>query len=192
LGGSGGLNTAAGAAGTGTALTGPQIATQLGALSATIGQGGFIGAADNAGRFVGNQNAGAQSLQGSSMSGGQFGGGQFGGGQFGDRGQGQSGFNQQGNFNQQNRRTIRPQQRIAFEYPQRAQETIQTNLNGQFERLQTNRPELQGVEVVLAPNNDVVLRGQVRTEEDKKLAAMYARMEPGVRSVTNELTVAAN
>jgi osmotically-inducible protein OsmY len=189
--GGNGLNTAAGATGQ-AGLTGPQIATQLGALSATIGQGGFIGAADNAGRFVGNQNAGTQSLQGTSMSGTQF-GGQFGGGQFGDRSQGQNGFSQQNNFNQQqNRRMIRPQQRIAFEYPQRAQESIQTDLSARFERLQTTRPELEGVEIVLAANSEVVLRGQVRTEEDKKLAAMYARMEPGVRSVRNELTIAEN
>jgi osmotically-inducible protein OsmY len=172
-------------------LTGPQIATQLGALSATIGQGGFIGQADNAGRFIGNQNAGQQSLQGTSMSGGQFGGSQFGSrGQQGQ--QSRNGFNQQGNYGQQSRRTIRPQQRIAFEYPQRAQATIQTNLSGQFQRLQTTRPELQGVEVQLAANNEVILRGQVRTEEDKKLAAMYARMEPGVRSIKNELTIEAN
>lgn len=191
FGGTGGMNAAAGGTGTGNALTGPQIATQLGQLSATIGQGGFIGAADNAGRFVGNQNAGSQSLQGTSMSGGQFGGGQF---ASRSQGQGQNGFNQQNNFNnqQQNRRTIRPQQRIAFQYPQRAQDTIQTRLNTQFERLQTTRPELEGVEIVLAANNEVVLRGQVRTEEDKKLAAMYARMEPGVRSIRNELTIEAN
>jgi osmotically-inducible protein OsmY len=190
FGGTGGLNTAAGGTGTGTALAGPQIATQLGQLSATIGQGGFIGQADNAGRFVGNQNAGTQSLQATSMSGGQFGGGQF---ASRGQGQGQNGFNQQNNFsNQQNRRTIRPQQKIAFQYPQRAQETIQTRLNTQFERLQTTRPELEGVEIVLAANNEVVLRGQVRTEEDKKLAAMYARMEPGVRSIKNELTIEAN
>ncbi len=192
LGGNSGLNAGAGAAGQ-SGLTGPQISTQLGALSATIGQGGFIGQADNAGRFIGNQNAGQQSIQGTSMSGGQFGGSQFGSrGQQGQNGQGQNGFNQQGNFNQQSRRTIRPQQRIAFDYPQRAQAEIQTDLSGQFQRLQTTRPELEGVEVQLAANNQVILRGQVRTEEDKKLAAMLARMEPGVRSVKNELTIEAN
>lgn len=190
--GFGGAGAGAGAGGaTGqTSLTGPQIATQLGQLSATAGQGGFIGQADNAGRFVGNQTAGTQSLQATSMGGGQ------GGGQFGNRAQGgqggQNGFNQQGNSNQQARRTIRPQQRIAFQYPQRAQEAIQTNLNTQFTRLRTTRPELQSVEVVLASNTEVVLRGQVRTEDDKKLAAIYARMEPGVRNIKNELTIEAN
>jgi osmotically-inducible protein OsmY len=178
------LNTAGGAAGQ-TSMTGPQISTELGALSATIGQGGFIGTSDNAGRFIGQQTAGQQSLQGGAMSGlSQL------ASQFGSRGQ--DGFNQQSNFNQQSRRTIRPQQRIAFEYPQRGQEAIQTNLSAQFERLQTSRPELQAVEVVLGASNEVILRGQVQSEDDKKLAAMYARMEPGVRSVKNELTVQSN
>lgn len=179
----GGLNTGAGAAGQ-TGLTGPQISTELGALSATVGQGGFVGRADNAGRFVGNANAGQQSIQGTNVTGG--------GGQFGNRGQGQGGFNQQNNFNQQTRRTVRPQQKIAFTYPQRAQAAIETNLNSQFQRLQTRRPELQDVQIQLAENSVVILRGAVRSEDDKKLAAMLAGMEPGVRSVQNELAIEAN
>lgn len=181
----GALNSGFGGAGAGgagasgqTGMTGPAIATELGSLSATAGQGGFIGRADNAGRFVGNQTASQQSIQGTNTP------------QFGNRGQG--GNNQQNNFNQQTRRTIRPQQKIAFQFPARAQAAIQTNLSTQFQRLQTGRPELQGVEVQLAANSEVVLRGAVPTEDDKKLAAMLARMEPGVRSVKNELTIQGN
>ncbi|MCA9080559.1 MAG: BON domain-containing protein, partial [Planctomycetaceae bacterium] len=33
------------------------------------------------------------------------------------------------------------------------------------------------------------LRGQVADEDQRKLAAAYVRLEPGVRSVVNELSV---
>ena len=176
-----------------TTTTGPQIATELGELSATIGQGGFVGRSDTAGRFVGNVMAGQQTLQGTNV-GGQFGGGQFGGrGQFsgGQFGQGGQGFNQQG-FNQQSRRVVRPQLRLAFEFSQPAATEVQTSLSTQFQRLESSRPELDNVQIQFGTDRVAVLRGEVASENDKKLAAMVARMEPGVRTVRNELTVRGN
>jgi hypothetical protein len=191
LGGAGGFGGGGLGGGLGgqAGMGGSQLNLDLGALSATVGQGGFIGRSDNAGRFVGNANTGQQSIQGTN-AGGQFGGRgqQFGGGQFGGRNT-TGGFNQRGGFNQQSRRTIRPQHRIAFDYSQPETGSVQTSLNAQFQRFQTSRPELQGVQIGLGDGREVVLRGQVRSEEDKKLAAQLARMEPGVRTVRNELTV---
>ncbi len=185
-GGTTGLNTSGLGTST-TALAGPQLNTQLGALSATIGQGGFVGGSDTTGRFVGSANAGTQSIQSTSMGGrGQT-------GQFGGR---TTSTNQQSNFNQQygsqSRRTIRPQQKIAFNYPQRAVTVVQTRLSTHFQKLPTNRPQLQGVQIQMGANREVTLSGRVGSLDDKKLAAIMARMEPGVRTVKNELTVSGN
>jgi hypothetical protein len=35
------------------------------------------------------------------------------------------------------------------------------------------------------------LRGEVSSEDDSRMAAMMARLEPGIRSVKNELVVKA-
>lgn len=191
----GGTNQAGGQAGnlnTGglgqqtTGLAGPALNTELGALSDTIGQGGFVGGMDTAGRFVGSQQAGQQSIQAAL--------GGLTGGQFGNRG---SNFNQQNNFNNrqggtQSRRVVRPRLQIAFNHTRPATTAVQTNLNTQFRRFQTSRPELENVQIQVGSDRNVVLRGRVNTENDKKLAAMLARLEPGVRKVKNELTIEGN
>ena len=191
LGGQSGLTSGLNNAGlSGSGLAGPQFNTQLGQLSATIGQG-FVGRSDTAGRFVGSQTAGQQAILGTSP-GGQFGGGQFGGGF--DRGQTQdrtSGFNQQQGSGARSTRVVRPRLKIAFEYPERPA-AVRTNLTTQFQRIRTTREELSQVQVELGDNQQVTLRGRVASEDDKKLAAMLARLEPGVRSVRNEITVASD
>jgi len=178
-----------------TGMSGPQLNTELGALSETIGQGGFVGRSDTAGTFVGNQMAGQQSIQGTNVSGqgGQFGGrGQFGGNQFSGRGAGGN----QGNFNNRggrsSRRVVRHSLRIAFDHPQAENTAIQSKLSTQFQNFGNSRPELEGVEVQIGGDQEVILRGQVGSENDKKLAAMLARLEPGVRSVRNELAIEGN
>lgn len=179
--GSSGLNTS-GQAASGNALAGPQISTQLGQLSATVGQGGFVGRSDSAGRFVGNAMTGQQSVQGTNV------------GRAGGRNTNYT--SQQNNFNNQqtgmlSQRVVRPRLSIAFDYNRRPETTVQTNLSTEFQRLRTNRPSLDGVQVVLGSDRQAVLRGTVPSENDKKLAAMLARMEPGVSSVKNELTIAS-
>ncbi|MCA9067693.1 MAG: BON domain-containing protein [Planctomycetaceae bacterium] len=162
-------------------------------MSQTIGQGGFVGGSDTAGRFIGSQQAGQQSIQ-ATATGATGRGGQFGGGQFGNR---SSSFNQQGGFNNrqsgsQSRRVVRPRLQIAFDHTPRPVATVQTNLNTGFDRLRTSRTELRNVQVQVGSNREVVLRGRVGSENDKKLAAMLARLEPGVRTVKNELTIEGN
>ncbi len=161
-----------------TGMTGPQLNTGMGELGATIGQGGFVGGSDTAGRFVGNQTAGQQTIQGTNT---------------GPQGNTGAGFNQQNLQNQQlglqARRIIRPRMKIAFNSPQRTTTNIQTGLTAQFRKMPSNRPGLRDVQLQIGTNREVVLRGQVSSAEDKKLAAMLARLEPGVRSVKNEITV---
>ncbi len=179
--GSSSLNTSGQAATSGTALTGPQISTQLGQLSATVGQGGFVGRSDTAGRFVGNAMTGQQGIQGTNVGRGN---------------QNNNYTSQQNNFNNQqtgmlSQRIVRPRLSIAFDYNARPPVNVQTNLSTEFQRLQTDRPSLQGVQVQMGGDRRAILRGSVPSENDRKLAAMLARMEPGVRSVVNELTIAA-
>lgn len=168
----------------------PQFNTQMGELSATVGQGAFVGRSDTAGTFVGNRLAGQQGIQATDVrGGGGFGGGQFGGGQVSGRGQG--GFGQNG-FGNASQRVVRHSLRIAFDHPAPESSAIETRLDAQFEKFRTSRPELQGVEIQIGGSQEVVLRGSVQNENDKKLAATLARLEPGVRTVRNELTVESN
>jgi osmotically-inducible protein OsmY len=92
-----------------------------------------------------------------------------------------------GGSGQQQQRTIRPRQKVAFTYPATSQTKLQTSLNVRFDKL-SKRAGFEGVQVV-ADGDKVTLRGQVDTEDTRKLAAMLASIEPGVSSVTNELTV---
>jgi osmotically-inducible protein OsmY len=181
-----------GAANAQTGVANPQFNTQMGELSATVGQGAFVGRSDTAGTFVGNRLAGQQSIQATDVSGvGQFGGSQFSGRGQGGFGQGQGGFGQ-GGFGTQSQRTVRHSLRIAFDHPDVESTAIQTKLNTQFQQFRTSRPELQDVQIQIGSNQEVVLRGRVQSEDDKKLAAMLARLEPGVRTVKNELAVESN
>ena len=88
-------------------------------------------------------------------------------------------------------RVVRPRLSIAFDYNSRARPPFRRNSSTEFQRLRTDRPSLDGVQVVFGSDRQAVLRGSVPTENDKKLAAMLARMEPGVRTVKNELTIAS-
>jgi len=162
-------------------------ATQLGQLSGTIGQG-FVGRSDNVGRFVGERQAGQQNSQARRNFSGT--------GNTGRRGTGannvnRNGGNQNGNRFGGNRSqmTIRPVQRVAFQYPRRSNTRISTALQGRLQRLAERRPQLQGISLTMSDQGEVVLRGEVDSESAKGLVANIIRLEPGVRKVRNELTV---
>ncbi|MBM3971830.1 MAG: BON domain-containing protein [Planctomycetes bacterium] len=99
-----------------------------------------------------------------------------------------NGMNQQGQ-DQDSRRAIRPQQRVAFDVPKISYEDLNTTLNSRFDRV-TRQPALRGVTVDLDADGVVVLRGEVATPSQKQLAANMVRLEPGVKKVRNELTLA--
>jgi osmotically-inducible protein OsmY len=173
----------------------------LGGTGAAGGAGqqrsGFIGRDDNANRFVGSSGAGAQGGAGQQGRNGLNQRNQMNRNQQGqnrNRGNAQNQqFMNQGNQNfgggsgQQQQRTIRPRQKVAFTYPATSQTKLQTALNTRFDKL-AKRAGFEGVQIV-ADGDKVTLRGQVDTEDTRKLAAMLASIEPGVSSVTNELTV---
>jgi len=90
-----------------------------------------------------------------------------------------------GGANQQ--RTIRPHLVVAFNPPRATVDKATTTLSTRFDKI-SNRAGLEGV-TIASDDGRVVLRGEVDSAATSRLAAMLARMEPGVRSVRNELTV---
>lgn len=169
--------------------TGTGFGSQLGQSGA--GNTGFIGQQNAQGRFVGNQQVGqggAGQFQGGRQT-AQFGNrqnqraqrnnaGQFGGGQFGG---GQVGSTQQ--------TVIRPRLEIAFSAPRPTAAVVGQRLNTRFGRLAANSPVVTGIQAAAGNDGVVVLSGSVASEDAKKLAAIMAGLEPGVRSVQNNLVV---
>lgn len=150
-------------------------------------QSGMVGARNTQSFLGANQRNTQQGLQGQQQQ--QFGNrnnrgrqNQFGQDDF-------NGMNQQGQ-DQDSRRAIRPQQKVAFEIPERSNSDIKEILGSRFERV-TRQPALRGVTVDLDADGIVVLRGEVATPSQKQLAVNMVRLEPGVRKIRNELTLAA-
>jgi hypothetical protein len=146
---------------------------------------GFVGRSDNAGRFVGDQRVGQQS------------GAATGQRQFGNTGTGRTSQARLGNQasargqGQAERHVIRPRQEIAFQYPGRDLSLLSGEVTVRFGRLVQSNASLQGVAIEITPQGAAVLTGAVADENSKKLAEILVRLEPGVRSVVNELTLAA-
>lgn len=202
LGGFGAAGTA-GAGGTGGMGAGMQLGGQsgLGGTGMMGGAGqqrqGFVGRDDTANRFVGSSVAGAQGGAGQQGRNGLNQRNQMNRNQQGQNRNRGNARNQQfmnqgnqnlgGNQGQQQQRTIRPRQKVAFTYPAMSQTKLQTALNTRFDKL-SKRAGFEGIEIV-ADGDRVTLRGQVDNEDTRKLAAMLASIEPGVSTVANELTV---
>jgi len=189
--------TSAGAGGTaggtaGAAGQGPTVNTDAGTGGVNTQFGsGFVGRSDNAGRFVGNQFVGQQGGGGAAARFNTFGGGRagnFGGGRGGRGGRGTTGgFRMPGQASRT--RTVRPRHRIAFSYTRRSTSSVELALSARLTRLTARRSSLEGVTLAVADGGTVTLSGQVPDPVARRIAANLVRMEPGVRSVTNELTV---
>ena len=110
-----------------------------------------------------------------------------------NRGQGNSGQNDnnqngQGQQNQDPKRAIRPQLRVAFDELPRPTTEIRSTLQPRFDSL-SQTPALRGVAYELDAEGIVVLRGTVDTPSQRRLAENVVRLEPGVKKVRNELTL---
>ena len=170
-----------------TGLTTPgglTIGTQSG--TGQLGRAeGFIGRDDSAGRFVGDQRVGQQRLR-RSAPGGFFGLENLRRGRFSaPRGSPSTLPGASGTATI----VFRPQQRVAFQYRRPAPTQIQSLLVRRLQRLAAQRPGWNGVQLHVSQQGTVVLRGQVRTAEEKKLLIALVRLEPGVRQVRDELQV---
>lgn len=162
--------------------------TQLGQM-ATFNNQGFIGA--NNGGFVGRSATGSTvNGQRANRQTGQF-----------RRNGGRNGRNQNGNDGNDNnsngnrnaaasRLLIRPQHRVAFDYPQPVSTSVGTSLVTRLKTAMESRPEFSGVDVVFDENlGQATLRGSVNSTESAQVAVALVRLEPGVRSVRSELTL---
>lgn len=188
--GGAGQQTGTGTTGTGTdgstigqgATTGVgQTSGQTVLDSTAIGNNTFTGRTTNQG-FVGNTQVGQQQANLNAFN-QMFQGMQRAGGQ-GNRGAGQTNTE---------RFQMRPTLRVGFEYaPTTATASVTSpKFVSRFNGITARRPQLAGVNISSDYEGRVVLRGSVANEDSKSLAAALLRLEPGVREVVNELTVAA-
>ncbi len=133
---------------------------------------GLVGQSDNVGRFVGEEQAGTQRL---SQQGPNF--------------QQRNGSNVDGGQPTKQSK-IRPVLTIAFDIPQtqftRAR-MIPVDRKLSFRML--NKPQFSGVSANFDETGSLVLNGVVTTPRDKKLAEAFARLEPGVKKVSNQIVV---
>jgi len=185
------------AAGTGfgsTPLTGIGAGLTSFGQDAT-GTGGFVGQNFGTGNFVGQANAANGQGQGLNQRGNQNNqrGGvnravqqQLNGGGFG----GQNNFGGQNGGGASQQIVIRPQQRIAFDFPKPAADQIIGNTRTRFSKLASRQPALAGVGIAMNAEGVAVLTGSVVSEDQRRLAEQLVRLEPGVRNVENNLTTA--
>jgi osmotically-inducible protein OsmY len=92
----------------------------------------------------------------------------------------------QNQANQQQQRVIRPQLVVAFSTPLPSAGTMTSRLSKRLDRVQNANYDGVAVEI---DGRKAILRGEVDSAEAKRMAAMLVKLEPGVRSVQNELTV---
>jgi hypothetical protein len=154
-------------------------------------QQGFLGVNSNQNQFLGRGNTQQQGGMGQNGM-NQF--GNNGGNRGGNRGNnlntmnsmlGNSGMNSGMNRQQP---AVRPRQKVAFDYPAPKTDTLHVTLKSQLDRISLRHPGMTNVLVSSESNGELVLRGAVKSEADAKRAVNLVRLEPGVRSVRNELT----
>lgn len=85
---------------------------------------------------------------------------------------------------------FRPQMKLAFTAPPIPLNSVSTSMGQSLDRIKARNERLQGVQFELNADRSITLRGKVKSASAKKLAEFLAMLEPGVRKVKNELTVA--
>jgi len=193
--GSGGPGSSLGgqSGGLGAAGQGPTL-NQLGDVSSQVGSGGFAGAVDTSQGFIGQRQA-----QGATGQGGRGGGANFAGLQAGGGRGGQGGG--RGQTPQSTQRTaaeryalLRPQLKVGFRYEPAPASEVQSSLVQRIQRIPVDSlidaPIAQSsVQVSLDGEGIATLTGTIESESARRLAETVTRLQPGVRSVVNELVV---
>ena len=203
--GFGGMGTSGRSGGTGGG--GGGAAGFLGALGgggAGLGGAGGSGlGGGSTGGVAGNLGGGNTGFAGRNSAGcaGNAGAGQTGGA---NRGGATRNFNRGNNSSANNQRNselgggkdrktsaVRPRQKVAFEYNIKSNETVAATITTRLDRITSKNPEfksLKGVSVAVE-GDQLVLLGSVQTAEQSRIAENLLRLEPGVRSVRNELRI---
>ena len=197
LGGSSGFGSTGSGLGSGTGSTGFGNQTGLG----NTGQTGFggqnqLGANGNNGGILGrntNQNQGilGRNVQNQGTGGNNGQGGGRGGGNRGNNGSNSQNGGGGNGANANQIPLVRPRQKVAFDYRLPTSDAIQTTLETRLTKLSVKAPGLKSVMVAVEEKGEVVLRGEVASVSESKLAENMLRLEPGVRTVRNELTFPA-
>lgn len=86
---------------------------------------------------------------------------------------------------------FRPQMRVAFKSAPLPLSNMKTSMDQSFGRIKERNERFRDVQFQLNADRSITLRGQVESVSAKKLVEFLAMLEPGVRKVKNELTVAA-
>lgn len=152
--------------------------------------GNFIGTNANQNQFLGRNGQGQQGAMGMNGMMNQLGGNRGGAG----RNNGNnvntmnSMFGGANNSNANNQPVIRPRQKVAFEYTVAKGEVLQTKLQNHLTKVALRNPNLTNVMLTTDGGGEVTMRGAVANEAQAKLAANLLRLEPGVRTIRNELT----
>jgi len=141
-----------------------------GSIGDQIGQNAFVGQGNNA--FIGRGNAG-QNARNNNMT-----------PQFGSMND-SSGQVNRGNAGSSNVKRARPQQRIAFTYPKANLAQTRIEISERFKRLAT----VSGADTLISDEGVATLTGTVTDDDSRKFAEALTRLEPGVRSVVNDLRV---
>lgn len=138
--------------------------------------------------FRGGGNGGNSAMNAMGMMGmGGMGRGMMGGG-FGGMGRGMGGFGMQ---NQNDpKMSLRIPFRIGFTVNRAAPELVQSRAQTRLQRIPA-LAKYVGVTVQM-DGRTAVLNGTVGTERDKRLVELVLRLEPGIRTIENELTVDAD
>jgi|GEM_PF-1961348 len=79
--------------------------------------------------------------------------------------------------------------KIAFTVPESDGRVLDLKLTQRVRKLSIRSPQFQNIVYDLSDSRTVILKGFVPSEDDKQLAQVYMKMEPGVDRVINELQV---
>ncbi|MDP7274694.1 MAG: BON domain-containing protein, partial [Planctomycetaceae bacterium] len=148
---------------------------------------GFVGN-QNQGRFVGSQFAGQQNLSSGTSGRNTFGRSSGRGGRSSGRGRTNT---RPGQGRNSRTAKVRPRFRVAFSLRPRTVTAVQASLDARFIEVVTQRQSLKAVSVAVGLKGELTLKGQVPDDSARRLAVNLVRMEPGVRKVINEITIAA-
>ena len=183
-----GGNTGVGNTGAGGGLGGGGIQTGLGigGIALPVGENAFVGLGNPNGGFVGDRRIGSGMLGGFNSGRGGF-GGRF--GSFGGR-RGRDSDNRWNDGGEEVRQSIRPTMKLGFEVDGPVSTVTGQEFQERFARIAAREPELAGITYQADGAGRVVLTGTVPDEDARGLAIALFRLEPGVRDVVDQMTIA--
>ena len=84
---------------------------------------------------------------------------------------------------------IRPRHRIAFDYIAVPIDIWIEELRARFSDVAAKRPEFSDIHVAIDVPGAVALTGTAPSESTRRLAELLVSLEPGVRSIRNDVVV---